>query len=94
MILNDSPAFRAGLEAGDVVLFINGQSTAGLMHEDVTALLRSDSGVSKLRLLRGQSEQTMNHRLGLECPANFVPVRDIRNWHERSLYGTRQEVST
>jgi RNA polymerase primary sigma factor len=30
----------------------------------------------------------------LECPANFVPVRDIRNWHERSLYGTRQEVST
>jgi DNA polymerase III alpha subunit len=21
----------------------------------------------------------------VECPANFVPVRDIRNWHERSL---------
>jgi hypothetical protein len=20
----------------------------------------------------------------LECPANFVPVRDIRNWHERN----------
>ena len=21
----------------------------------------------------------------VECPANFVPVRNIRNWHERSL---------
>jgi hypothetical protein len=30
----------------------------------------------------------------VECPANFVPVRNIRNWHERSWYGTRQEVST
>jgi Methyltransferase domain len=30
----------------------------------------------------------------VECPANFVPVRKIRNWHERSWYGTRQEVST
>ena len=32
--------------------------------------------------------------LDMECPANFVPVRKIRNWHERSWYGTRQEVST
>jgi hypothetical protein len=23
--------------------------------------------------------------LPLECPANFVPVRNIRNWHERSF---------
>jgi hypothetical protein len=21
----------------------------------------------------------------VECPANFVPVRNVRNWHERSL---------
>jgi C-terminal processing protease CtpA/Prc len=81
MILNDSPAFRAGLEAGDVVLFINGQSTAGLMHEDVTALLRSDSGVSKLRLLRGQSEQTMNHRLGYVAIRLFTPIQE--RWYER-----------
>jgi hypothetical protein len=27
-------------------------------------------------------------------PGNLVPVRNIRNWHERSWYGTRQEVST
>jgi 2-hydroxychromene-2-carboxylate isomerase len=33
-------------------------------------------------------------QLVMECPANFVPVKNVRNWHERSLYGTRQEVST
>jgi len=37
---------------------------------------------------------TANVERELECPANFVPVKNVRNWHERSLYGTRQEVST
>ena len=41
-----------------------------------------------------RAESMYYHGNYLECPANFVPVRKIRNWHERSWYGTRQEVST
>lgn len=52
--LVDSPAFVAGLKPGDVILSVNGKSTSGLIHENVMAMLRKDSGVSHLTVRRGQ----------------------------------------
>jgi carboxyl-terminal processing protease len=50
--LVDSPAFKAGLRPGDVIVEVNGRATRGLLHEDVMSMLRGDSGTLKLVLRR------------------------------------------
>jgi carboxyl-terminal processing protease len=47
-----SPAFKAGLQPGDVIVSVNGQMTRGLVHEDVMAMLRGDSGKIDLTIRR------------------------------------------
>jgi carboxyl-terminal processing protease len=57
--LVDSPAFRTGLEPGDVILSIDGKSTSGLLHEDVMALLRMGAGRSQLTVRRGRIRRAL-----------------------------------
>ena len=47
-----SPAFKAGLQPGDVIVSVNGRTTRGLIHEDVMAMLRGNSGKIDLRIRR------------------------------------------
>ena len=47
-----SPAFKAGLQPGDVIVSVNGQMTQGLVHEDVMAMLRGNSGKIKFTTTR------------------------------------------
>jgi carboxyl-terminal processing protease len=57
--LVDSPAFKAGLLAGDTILSVNGKSTQNLVHEDVMTLLRTDSGTVNLTVFRGGRERSI-----------------------------------
>ena len=54
--LVNSPAFKAGLRPGDVIVSINGRATRGLIHEDVMAMLRGDSGKVDLTIRRDKRE--------------------------------------
>ena len=54
--LMTSPAIKAGLRSGDVIVSINGRATRGLIHEDVMAMLRGDSGKVDLTIRREKSE--------------------------------------
>lgn len=51
-----SPASKAGLRPGDVIVSINGRGTRGLIHEDVMAMLRGDSGKVDLIIRRDKKE--------------------------------------
>ena len=50
--LVDSPAFKVGVQPGDVIVAINGQPTLGLVHEDVIAAMRGDFGTVKIVVRR------------------------------------------
>lgn len=51
--MDESPAARAGVQAGDVISAINGQSTAGMTVSDVSDKLRGAAGTSvKVTFLR------------------------------------------
>lgn len=54
-----SPAFKAGLQPGDVIVSVNGRTTRGLIHEDVMAMLRGSSGKIDLAIRRDNKQLQM-----------------------------------
>lgn len=42
--LKDTPAYHAGIESGDKILFIDGESTAGITTEDAVDQIRGEKG--------------------------------------------------
>jgi carboxyl-terminal processing protease len=57
--LVNSPAFQAGLRPGDVIVSVNGRTTRGLIHEDVMAMLRGNSGKIDLTIRRDNRQIQM-----------------------------------
>jgi len=54
-----SPAFKAGVRPGDLIVSINGHPTRGLIHEDVMAMLRGSSGEVDLAIRRNNRSTRM-----------------------------------
>ncbi|MEX2444945.1 MAG: S41 family peptidase [Alkalispirochaeta sp.] len=53
--IEDTPAFRAGLRAGDRIMEVEGESTADMSVDDVVDLLRGEPGTEVgIRILRGE----------------------------------------
>ncbi len=68
--LKDSPAARAGIQAGDKVIKINDRTTSGLSTEDAVGLIRGEKGsVVRLTLFRN----------GVKEPFEISIVRDTIN---------------
>ncbi|RMF87933.1 MAG: PDZ domain-containing protein [Nitrospinota bacterium] len=55
-VFEDTPAARAGLQPGDVVLAVDDVSTAGLALEEVAARIRGEAGTPVTLLLRRDAE--------------------------------------
>lgn len=77
--LENSPAFEAGLQAGDHILEIEGQSTEGMTVRDAAQLIRGEIGTEVTLLIsRGDDREfevpLMRERL--EVPAVFSHLRD------------------
>ena len=66
--IEGTPAFAAGVEAGDIILAVDGESTANL---------KLWEAVRKMRGPKGQSVRITVLRDGAEAPIDFVLVRDI-----------------
>jgi carboxyl-terminal processing protease len=55
--LENSPAVKAGIQAGDHILSINGKNTKGMSVEDASNLIRGDVGTKvSLEIRRGESQ--------------------------------------
>lgn len=69
--LKQSPAEKAGIKAGDVIVKINGMDVAGQTVDQVVAKIRGDVGTSvKLALLRGtESKEVAITRENVVAPA-------------------------
>ncbi|KAA9301887.1 MULTISPECIES: S41 family peptidase [Aerococcus] len=58
--IKDSPAEKAGLQANDIILEVDGKSTKGLSTEEAVKLIRGEKGTEvELKIKRGDQEQTV-----------------------------------
>lgn len=76
--IEDTPAFRAGVLAGDLIIEIEGESTAGITLRDA---------VDKLRGVKGTEVTITIRRLGEDDPLEITIVRD--DIEVPSVKGTR-----
>jgi len=66
--IDDTPAFRAGLEAGDLIIRLNDKSVKGMTLNDAVKIMRGDPGTDiKLTVIRE----------GADKPLPFTVTRDI-----------------
>jgi carboxyl-terminal processing protease len=56
--IEDSPASKAGVKTGDVILAVNGESTKGLSLTEVTLLIRGPVGTTVKLLIQHEGETT------------------------------------
>lgn len=66
--IEGTPAFAAGVEAGDVIIAVNGESTEDMMLWEA---------VQKMRGPKGESVRITIRREGEDAPIDFTLVRDI-----------------
>ncbi len=82
--IDGSPAARAGVLAGDVLVGVNGESLGEATMEDVVRRLRGEPGSTvTLMLDRGDAEQTMN----IELIRAIVNVDSVRSRFLEPGYG-------
>lgn len=78
----DSPAAKAGIRAGDIILAIDGSSTSGMSLEEAVLNIRGPKGTSVRLLVRHQGETEPGEieivRAAIELPSvDFVMKEDI-----------------
>ena len=63
-VYKDGPSYEAGIQVGDQISSINGQSTKGRSYEDVTAFLRGFPGTSlQIGVFRPEEKKTHNFEI-------------------------------
>jgi carboxyl-terminal processing protease len=80
--LEGTPAFRMGLQAGDKIIEIEGQSTKGISPE---------KALSKLRGKKGTTVNITVLRDGLDKPMKYSLIRDVIEIKSVPYYGTTQD---
>jgi carboxyl-terminal processing protease len=73
--LDDTPASRAGIQAGDIIVKIGSQSVQGMSMDDAINLMRGEIGTAvKLTIMRNSQEQPLEFNLVRE----MIKVHSVR----------------
>ncbi|MFO0764452.1 MAG: S41 family peptidase [Patescibacteria group bacterium] len=82
--LPETPAERAGLKAGDIVVDINGTSTVGMGVEQAVSLIRGEKGTKvKLKIYRQSNKKDP---FDVELTRETIQVKSVRvKWQDKNI---------
>lgn len=63
-VFDGSPASKAGLKAGDVIVKVNDKDTKGMSISDFSSLVKKQDGTFKITYRRGDAEKTVKLKVG------------------------------
>src|SRR3990167_3586013 len=79
--LNGSPAQKAGVRAGDFILAVNGQSTAGMTLSQAVEKIRGPKGTSvTLTILHKDEEKTAE----IKIVRDVITVKSVETWIKKT----------
>lgn len=76
--IDDTPASRKGIRAGDVIIAVNGKSTRGWATSDASAVIRGEQGTDVTLSIR---------RVGYDKPLDYVLTREDIRIHDVAYSG-------
>lgn len=76
--IEDTPAARKGLRAGDVIVGVDGKSTAGFSTQDATKMIRGPEGTTVTLTIR---------RAGFDQPLEYPLTRELIRIHDVAYVG-------
>jgi carboxyl-terminal processing protease len=83
--LEDTPAYRAGLRAGDVIAAVDGRDTAGWsLDQAVREITGPKDTVVTLGILRTGEKQTQDFKL----TRAKIPIESVRGWQHKAAPGS------
>ena len=94
--IEDTPAYRAGLQSGDVILTINGQPTQELSLQDVVSRIRGPKGTEvELGILHSSSKSPKTVRVKREAiplvSVKSKPLEDGYYWIRLTRFSGRTD---
>ncbi len=76
--IEDTPAARKGIRSGDVIIAVDGKSTAGFSTQDATKLIRGEAGTQVTLTI---------HRPGFDKPLDYTLSREQIRIHDVAYSG-------
>lgn len=103
-VIDGTPAFRAGLKSGDVIVEVDGKKTAGKSIDEVASMIRGEEGTTvTLTLARTGREGTFKvsiKRANIKIPnveskliENNIGYVKIRGFNQNTLTDTQNALS-
>ncbi len=80
--IDDTPASRKGIRAGDVIVGVNGEPTKGWTTSDASAVIRGEAGTDVTLQIR---------RVGYDKPLDYVLTREDIRIHDVAYSGIIEE---
>jgi carboxyl-terminal processing protease len=73
--IEDTPAYRAGIQTGDVIMYVNGQDIKGYSTEKAAAIMKGQPG-TKVKI--GIKREGVNEIIYLELTRELIKIKSVK----------------
>lgn len=84
-VIGGTPAERAGIEDGDLILAVNGEKTAGLTREQAVTRIRGPKGTTVVMTVERTIGKGDKNALDIPVVRDLVQAITVRSWRQKDI---------